>query len=155
MGEGEGRRIPARIIVTGVELILEEEFEIPPDPPELAAPFSLTPEDRAIRQRVERGEVIEVRAQEFVDFETGEGRVRWRGGSLGLPIDVTRDPTVELLALAQGDVRENGPFGDLRRSGFDVTRWEYYAAPHRLELSEHLRERLAGAWKERPPRGGL
>lgn len=125
---------------------------MPPDPPEAHRHFRMTPEDRLIRARVKRGEMIEVRAQEFVDFETADGRMRFRGSSFGSAIDVTTDPTIELLELGQGEVRLNGPFSDLRRCDFDVTRWEYYAAPHRLELSDRLRERLAGTWKGRDPR---
>jgi hypothetical protein len=143
----------ATVIATGVELTLEEEDpDGLPDPPELERDFSRTPEDRALDARVARGEMIRVRAQEFVEFDTADGRQRWGGSSFGTAIDATADPAVALLELAQGDVRMNGPFGDLRRSGYDVTRWEYYAAPHRLELSAELSERLAGAWKERPPR---
>lgn len=35
---------------------------------------------------------------------------------------------------------------DLLRSGKDITRWECYSAPFRIELSPALRERLAGRW---------
>jgi hypothetical protein len=143
----------ARVVATGVELSLDEEDEgLEPLPPEIERRLPHTPEDRALDGRVESGEMIRVRAQEFVEFDTAEGRQRWGGSSFGTAIDVTADPALALLELARGDVRQDGPFGDLRRGGYDVTRWEYYSAPHRLELSEKLRERLDGAWKERPPR---
>lgn len=34
----------------------------------------------------------------------------------------------------------------LRGEGVDLTRWELYAAPFRVDLGRDLRERLAGAW---------
>jgi hypothetical protein len=43
--------------------------------------------------------------------------------------------------------------GDLRiGDDMDVTRWEFNAAPFRIELSPRLRERLAGTWQGREPR---
>ena len=130
-------REPARVLGTGIEFTLEDEHEALPEPPRVP----LTPERRAANARVERGELIAVRAQEFVDFETADGTNRWHGASFGTAIDPGGDPALALLELVD-EARLNGPFGDLRRCGFDVTRWEYYSAPHRLELSERLRARL-------------
>ena len=62
--------------------------------------------------------------------------------------------TTDLLELAQHqrDANLGVLLGDLRRAGYDVTRWEFYASPFRIELSDELREQLSGHWKEREPR---
>ena len=64
------------------------------------------------------------------------------------------DPTTDLLELAQHqrDANLGVLLGDLRRAGYDVTRWEFYASLFRIELSDELREQLSGHWKEREPR---
>jgi hypothetical protein len=141
----------AHVLSTGVELTLaEEQHDDLPDPPELAT-LPMTPEARAEQARIAAGGMVDVRATPFVIFETGGETHRYGGGSQGRAIDVTTDPTIALLDLAE-QAREEAPFGDLRRSGFDVTRFEYYSSPHSLVLSERLRERLTSAWKDRPPR---
>jgi hypothetical protein len=133
-------REPIRILGTGVELFLAEEADEPPPPPGFPK-LPMTPEAHAEEARVRTGEMIQVQARAFVDFEAEGGTHRWGGSTYGRAIDITGDPTLALIGLAQ-DVAEEAPFGDLRRCDYDVTRWEYYSAPHRLELSAKLRERL-------------
>jgi ATPase subunit of ABC transporter with duplicated ATPase domains len=41
--------------------------------------------------------------------------------------------------------------GDLRIGGSETTRWEFYAAPFRIELADDLRERLRMSWEDREP----
>ena len=42
--------------------------------------------------------------------------------------------------------------GDLRIAGEEVTRFEVYAAPFRIELTPGLMKLLSGRWDERDPR---
>lgn len=74
--------------------------------------------------------------------------------SCGAEIRSEGDPTTALLRVANAarEVGLGGVLGDLRRTGMDITRWEFYSAPFRIELAEELRERLLASWQERPPR---
>ena len=54
-------------------------------------------------------------------------------------------------AMQQRDGNLGNLVGDLRMNGIDVTRWEVYAAPFRIELHPDL---LDGTWRERAPRVG-
>jgi hypothetical protein len=71
-------------------------------------------------------------------------------------IRVDEDPTSSLRRIVARcrEGRLMDLLGDLKRGGemLEMTRWEFYAAPFSIELSEGPRERLAGAWKDRPPR---
>ncbi len=56
------------------------------------------------------------------------------------------DPTSELLRIAQ-EARElhlGDLLGDLRIGGYAITRFDFHAAPFRIELSPDLRDRLPG-----------
>lgn len=89
-------------------------------------------EARRLEDLLESGRGVLVETQVFVDLEDGGRRLDARDGHLG-----------DLL-------------GDLRIGGSDTTRWEFYAAPFRIELGDDLRERLRGSWEGREPhvRGG-
>ncbi len=62
------------------------------------------------------------------------------------------DPTYPLARVAY-DVREDlGVIvGDLRIAGDDVTRFEVYSAPFRIQLTERLAHHVAGRWRYRDP----
>jgi hypothetical protein len=60
-------------------------------------------------------------------------------------------PLIE-LALEQRELNLGTAFGDARIAGADVTRFECYAAPFRVELDDRLRAVLGGTWDERDPR---
>lgn len=97
-----------------------------------------------------------VEAQCFVSVRAGNGRIdRWHGstGYYGGP-PVRTDPTSALLEVAMSERANNlgGILGDLRREGYDITRWEFWALPFRIDLSAGLRASLTGRWKERDPR---
>ena len=122
------------LIATGVELgIADESIEY--DRP--------TPERRAEAQRVDRGEMIDVRGTLFAETEDGRG---YGGGAASARIDITCDPTSALIALARDVREEDHGLGDFREEG--ITRFAYHAAPHRIELTDELRARLeAAGWK--------
>jgi hypothetical protein len=118
---------------TGVELRLADEPLDYPRP---------TPEQRAESRRIERGEMVEVRGWFFYETDDGPGR----GSSHAARIDLTTDPTSALLELARNVREEDDSLGDLRGEG--VSRFSFHAAPHRIELSDELRERVeAAGWR--------
>jgi hypothetical protein len=95
--------------------------------------------------------VVQVRA--FVELERDGVFERREGSALDRSITVASDPTTDLLHAADEVRYEAGDiFGDLRIAGEDVTRFEFRAAPFRIELSDEVREALRGSWKEREPR---
>jgi hypothetical protein len=101
-----------------------------------------------------RGEDLEFSAEIWVEVEQDGSRARHGGqitfGELVLGEDPTR-PLIE-LALDQREQNLGTAFGDARIAGVDVTRFECYSAPFRVELDEGLREVLGGTWHERDPR---
>ncbi len=134
------------MLATGVELMLAEEADLGP-PPEIGRP---TPEERAERQRIARGELVEVALQPFAEFETGGEVARWGGSQRGTRrVDLTTDPASTLLEIAaEGRDEEAEILGDLHIAELDVGRFAFHAAPHRIELSAALRERIeAAGWK--------
>ena len=105
-------------------------------------------------RRSARGEVLKVAAEVWVEIERGGVRSR-HGGQTGFgEIVLGHDPTGPLveLALQQRESNLGTAFGDARIAGADVTRFECYAAPFRMELDEELRAALSGSWDERDPR---
>jgi hypothetical protein len=68
-------------------------------------------------------------------------------------VSLAADPTSALLRIAKEARSHLGDLlGDLRIGGCDITRFEFHATPHRIELASDLRDRLAASWHERPPR---
>ena len=79
----------------------------------------------------------------FAEIDDGE-RVYRVGGVQGygeLVLDRDEDVTNALLAIAH-ELRETNHgtlFGDLR---MDISRWDFYAAPFRIELADDLRRTI-------------
>jgi hypothetical protein len=139
---------------TGIRILLREEMpaglNLPVDEPRERP----TPEERVEAAAYDRGELIHVGWHVFADLEDDGRRVRV-GGSWGWerPIKLDEDPTSALNEIVEGERYHLGDLlGDLRIGDMDVTRWEFYAAPFKVELSPKLQERLAGTWREHPPR---
>ena len=130
------------LLGTGVELRLPRRaFDESEDPP-------------AVDE--ETSEVF-VEVEVFADLEEHGRRYRM-GGTVGrgAAVSLSGDPTTSLLEIAH-DARElqlGNLLGDLRISGSDLTRFEFYAAPFHVELAHDLRKRLEGSWRGRPPRVG-
>jgi hypothetical protein len=148
------------LLGTGVLLLLGEEFPQYPSfefPDDLRAEMEaqLSPEERADRAAHKRGEILFVCWHVFANLEDDGRRFRV-GGSWGgnRPIRLDEDPTSALLAVAEA-ARDSGNmgslFGDLKIGEADVTRFEFHAAPSKVELSAHLHRALRGTWKEREP----
>jgi hypothetical protein len=100
------------------------------------------------------GGALEVTAEVWADIEQEGERFRVGGNFMGGELAAREDPTRSLIDLAyeQRDLNLGCILGDLRIGGADVTRFECYAAPFRVELDDGLRAALAGRWDERDPR---
>ena len=130
-----------------MRLLLSEEM-----PPAMLDGDDL-PRERADQMAYERGQLLYVGWHVFADLED-DGRHFRLGGSWGMerPISLNEDPTSALLEIVKEERYHLGNlFGDLRMGNMDVTRWEFYAAPFKVELSPQLQARLAGAWQGRAP----
>ena len=100
----------------------------------------MTPESRADVVAWQRGELVFLSATAFVDFDAGEGLNRWTGTPQGpYGVALGTDATSFLLERAW-DLDDL--FGDLRMSDYRVSRFDFYAAPRRIELDDPLREKL-------------
>jgi hypothetical protein len=97
---------------------------------------------------------LRVEIQVFAELEDGPRPYRIGGSLDRASVSSTADPTKELVALAHEarEVHLGNLLGDLRSGGCDITRFEFYSSPFRIELSPDLREAFRGVWKERPPR---
>jgi hypothetical protein len=97
---------------------------------------------------------VRVEVEPFAELDVN-GECRRLGGGFGFAtLALCGDPTTELIAAAHTERELNlgNLLGDMRISGFDVTRFELYSAPFRIELTDELREELAGTWASRNPR---
>jgi len=117
-------------------------------------PPSRAPDEAAAPAPVDaRGDVV-VELQVFAELSEN-GTVSRTGGSVDRQtVAAGTDPTTRLIEIAL-DAREvhlGDLLGDVRNCGHDITRFEFYAAPFRIELAPSLRERFESAWRERPPR---
>jgi len=141
-----------RLRATGVRLFLVSEL------PAFASdrPRPETPEARAERQAEESGDLVFVAVGGFCDCEDECRRYRFWGDFVAeSPIRIDRDPTSELVAVAREwapDRLDNIEFDLMYGGEGELTRWEFFSAPFSIELSDRLRERLAGSWKDREPR---
>jgi len=130
-----------RLLGTGVELRLSREPLLGDNPLH----------ERQLRAAEAAGEFVLVDAGTFAEIEV-DGEVDRMGGaqSLGNRVELDRDPTKQLLEIADR-VREYGDaLSHLRIAGLWISRWDFSAAPARLELEPELAARLQGSWKEPP-----
>jgi hypothetical protein len=128
-----------QLLATGVELRLPSRQPDEPEDPPAVDPKT--------------GEVF-VETQVFAELDDDGRRFRI-GGTIhgGTSVSPAADPTSTLLRIAKEARSHLGDLlGDLRIGGCDVTRFEFHATPHRIELASDLRDRLATSWHERPPR---
>ena len=96
-----------------------------------------------------------VEVQVFADPED-DGRRYRMGGTVGQghAVRLSDDPTTALLGIAE-EARQlhlGSLLGDLRRSGSNITRFDFYASPFHIELAQELGERLRRSWRGDPPR---
>jgi hypothetical protein len=110
---------------------------------------------RCVTAAAPAGDALELTAEVWAEVEQkGEpDRFRVGGNFMYAELSLGEDPTRSLIDIAyeQRELNLGGILGDLRIGGADVTRFECYAAPFRVELDESLRELLSGTWDERDP----
>jgi cold shock protein len=91
----------------------------------------------------------------FADCEYKGRKYRfWSDFVAERPIRIDRDPTSDLIAVARewAEDRLLNLQGDLLHGGdTELTRWDIFAAPFMVELSEKLRARLKDTWKGNEP----
>ena len=108
--------------------------------PPLAGGRGQTPERRDERAAWARGDLIFVTATAFVEFDAGDGATRWTGtpqGPFAVPLETDATSLLMVLAGHPDDLLAN-----LRAASFKVSRFDYFAAPRRVELADGLRDRL-------------
>ena len=125
-------RAPVSVRATGVRF---DEGQ-----PELEQWVLLTPERRADRAAWARGGLLFVSVTAFVDFDAGSGVERWTGTPQG-PYAVPLSAAATSLLLDLAD-RPEDLLDELGIAGYKVRRFDFYAAPRRIELADGLRERL-------------
>jgi len=100
----------------------------------------MTPESRADVVAWQRGELVFISATAFVDFDAGEGLNRWTGTPQGpYGVALGTDATSFLLECAR-DLDDL--LADFGISSYRVRRFDFNAAPRRIELDDALREKL-------------
>ena len=107
-------------------------------------------ERRALQRAVADHRAVVIKAQVFVDVKAN-GRVERVSGTQWWPQEIwlDRDPTNQLIERAyDGRFHLGDLYGDLWITGSGPSRWEFYAAPFRVELSAELREILRDSWTD-------
>ena len=107
-------------------------------------------ERRALQRAVADHRAVVIKAQVFVDVKAN-GRVERVSGTQWWPQEIwlDRDPTNQLIERAyDGRFHLGDLYGDLWITGSGPSRWEFYAAPFRVELSAELREILRDRWTD-------
>jgi hypothetical protein len=108
--------------------------------PELADRPGLTPERRGERAAWQRGELLFVKATAFVEFDDGSGVTRWMGTPQGpFAVPLGTDATSLLMEIAE---HPDDLLADLGIADYKVSRFDFLAAPRRVELGDGLRDRL-------------
>jgi hypothetical protein len=101
---------------------------------------SPSPERRAEDAAWRRGELVYLTVTAFVEFNDESGEQRWVGTPQGpYAVPLGKDATSLLLELAE---RPDDLLADLGISGEGVPRFDFYAAPRRIELQAELRQQL-------------
>lgn len=108
--------------------------------PELADGRGLTPGCRGERAAWQRGELLFVTATAFVEFDDGSGITHWTGTPQGpFAVPLGTDATSLLMELAE---HPDDLLAELGIAADKVSRFDFLAAPRRVELGDGLRDRL-------------
>jgi hypothetical protein len=103
----------------------------------------LSPEERADLARARTGEVVFVRATAFVEFDAGEGRQRWEETPQGpFAVGVRESATSALLGIVESNPVFWNLLADFGISGMAVSRFQFAAAPRRIDVDPGLAARL-------------
>lgn len=126
-----------RVVGTGIL------FEEPHDPvgAYVESVGFLTPEARRAIDAWRSGDVLLLTCSAFAEVDDGHGVRRWGGAVHGPhPIPVRGSATSALLALVEHQLHDLLPA--LGMQGLRIARFDFHAAPRRIELDESIRRRL-------------
>lgn len=102
----------------------------------------LTPEARQALDEWRSGEVVLLTCAAFAEVDADGGRRRFTGQPSGPhPIPTGRSATAALLSFVDGAAADD-LLAALGIHGIRVSRFDYYAAPHRIEVGDAVRRRL-------------
>ncbi|ADB48799.1 hypothetical protein [Conexibacter woesei] len=130
-------KTPSRVVATGIV------FEEPHDPAAAyaAADGFLTPEARQAIDAWRAGDALLLTHAAFAEIDDGHGVRRWGGPPQGPhPVPTHGSATATLLGLAVGYGEDLLPA--LGINGLTISRFDFHAAPRRIELDESIRRRL-------------
>ncbi|MDO8187339.1 hypothetical protein Q5424_12960 [Conexibacter sp. JD483] len=102
----------------------------------------LTPEARQELDAWRAGEVVLLTCVAFAEVDAGSGRQRFTGQPSGPhAVPTHRSATADLLGFIDGSAADD-LLAALGIHGIKVSRFDYYAAPHRIEVGDVVRRRL-------------
>ncbi len=102
----------------------------------------LTPEARQSLEAWRAGEVVLLTCVAFAEVDAGGGRQRFTGPPSGPhAVPTHRSATADLLRFVDGTAADD-LLAALGIHGIKVSRFDYYAAPHRIEVGDVVRRRL-------------
>ena len=102
----------------------------------------LTPEARRALDEWQRGEAVLLTCAAFAEVDDGHGTRRFTGPPSGPhAVPTGRSATSDLLAFVDGNAADD-LLAALGIHGVKVSRFDYYAAPHRIEVGDAVRRRL-------------
>lgn len=123
-----------RIVATGVRV------DAHPDPGHAGAEH-VPPEQPVDLVRWRAGQVAFVRLTSFVEFDDGSGVRRWEGTPQGPhAVALAGSATSRLLELV--DSMPDLLLADLGISGMSASRFDFHAAPRRIDVDPALATRL-------------
>jgi hypothetical protein len=103
----------------------------------------LSPEQRADLAGGRAGEVVFVRVTAFVEFDRGAGLERWEETPQGpFAVEARGSATSALLDLVEGQSLLTNLLADLGISGMAVSRFQFAAAPRRIDVDPAIAGRL-------------
>lgn len=130
-------REQARVVGTGFV------FEEPHDPvgAYVESVGFLTPESRRAIDAWRSGDVLLLTCAAFAEVDDGHGVRRWGGAVQGPhPIPARGSATTALLGLIEHQLDDLLPA--LGIQGLRISRFDFHAAPRRIELDDSIRRRL-------------
>ena len=124
-----------RIVATGVRI------DAHPDPEHHARPEHAPPEQPVDLVRWRAGQVAFVRLTSFVEFDDGSGVRRWEGTAQGPhAVSLAGSATSRLLELVE--TMPDLLLAELGISGLSASRFDFHAAPRRIDVDPGLAKRL-------------
>lgn len=102
----------------------------------------LTSEARQALELWQQGEAVLLTCAAFAEVDDGHGTRRFTGPASGPHvIPLGRSATADLLRFVDGNAADD-LLAALGIHGVRVSRFDYYAAPHRIEVGDAVRRRL-------------